>query len=505
MALAFVSGALAGGSDPWPFGGQNLSSTRSVSQRDVGVGNVGTLAPKWTFTTHGDVSATAANSHGALYFPDWGGYLNKIDATTGSLIWQRQLSTYAGEPAGAVSRTSPAIVNGVVYIGDQNGAHLLAIDAKSGNLLWNTKINPHPLANITQSPVVYNGVVYIGAASLEEGAAANPAYPCCTFRGSFSAINAATGAILWTTYIVPDNNGQPGGYSGGGVWGGMPAINPASNTVFITTGNNYTVPQTVKDCEALGGTAASCLDPNDHIDSIIAINMSTGAIRWATGVQGFDDWNVACIPGFDPNNCPVNPGPDYDFGAGASLFTIPVANGSSRLAVGAGQKSGIYWALDAATGAIIWSQAAGPGSTLGGIEWGTATDSKHIYIAEANFFGIPYQLPSGQTITSGSFAALDPATGRIIWQVADPSGNVDLGPLSTSNGIVYAPSMSGHMYALDGATGNVLWDYLGAGSAIGGASIGNDGVVYWGNGYNHLGIPGFTPSTTFYAFSLNGK
>src|SRR6185503_16484561 len=100
-----------------------------------------------------------------------------------------------------------------------------------------------------------------------------------------------------------------------------------------------------------------------------------------------------------------SPGPDYDFGSGPNLFTIK-DHGKSRLMVGAGAKSGIYWALDATTGEIVWSAAAGPGSTLGGIEWGTATDGKRIYIAEENFDGKPYQLPSGETITSGSWAAL---------------------------------------------------------------------------------------------------
>ena len=89
---------------------------------------------------------------------------------------------------------------------------------------------------------------------------------------------------------IPDNFGAADGYSGGAIWGTTPAIDPASNTLFVTTGNNYSVPQSVKDCQAAGGTASDCLDPNDHVDSVLALNASTGAIKWATGVQGFDDW-----------------------------------------------------------------------------------------------------------------------------------------------------------------------------------------------------------------------
>src|SRR5262249_26859254 len=150
-----------------------------------------------------------------------------------------------------------------------------------------------------------------------------------------------------------------------------------------------------------GGTPGECLDPNDHIDAIVALNASTGAVRWSTGVEGFDDWNVACIPGFPPNNCPSNPGPDFDFGSGPNLIRLPDGKKGTKLYVGAGQKSGEYWLLDAATGAIKWSAAPGPGSTLGGIEWGPATDGKRIYVAEANFNGIPYAIPHGGTISSG--------------------------------------------------------------------------------------------------------
>ena len=133
--------------------------------------------------------------------------------------------------------------------------------------------------------------------------------------------------------------------------------------------------------------------------------------------------------------------------------------------VGAGAKSGIYWAprrghRRRSSGA----PQAGPGSTLGGIQWGTATDGKRIYIAEANFDRVAYRAQR-EPAPLGSFAALDPATGAILWQTSDPSGGFDLGAVSTSNGVVYAGSMSGHMYALDAATGTVLKDILGQGSS----------------------------------------
>jgi polyvinyl alcohol dehydrogenase (cytochrome) len=518
VAPATAATATAAPVASWPSGGHDISNTHSnPAETMINPQNVGHLALKWTFTTHGDVSANPAVVGGAAYFPDWGGYVNKVDAATGALIWSNKLSTY-DNVAGSVSRTSPAVAGNTLYVGDQNGGHLSAIDASTGHLLWTTQVDSHPAAILTAGPLVSNGVVYQGVASAEEAFAARGTYPCCTFRGSIVAVNATTGAILWQSYMVPDNGGVPCtsqnpvsgcGYSGAAIWGTTPAIDPATNTLFVTTGNNYTVPDSVKTCEANGGTPGQCLDPNDHVDSIVALNATTGQIKWATGTSRFDDWNTSCIPGFgSPNNCPANAGPDYDFGSGPQLFTVTNSSGKRQLVVGAGQKSGQYWALDAATGHILWSQAAGPGSTLGGIEWGPATDGKHVYIAEENFFGIPYTLPSGQAITSGSWAAIDPATGEVVWQTPDPSHNAfgggnALGPVSVADGVLFAPSMSGTVYALDAQNGQILWSYQTQGSEIGGAAIVN-GNVFWGDGYTHLGIPGWTGSTKFYDFSING-
>ena len=215
-----------------------------------------------------------------------------------------------------------------------------------------------------------------------------------------------------------------------------------------------------------------------------------------------------CILGSHADNCPHDPGPDYDFGSGPNLFTIGSGQ-NARLVVGAGQKSGIYFALDAKTGQPIWLNAGGPGSSLGGIEWGPATDGKRIYVAEENFYGIPYSIPGGGTITSGSWAALDPATGNILWQVADPSHNAlrrrqrarpghrgERRPLRAVD--------EREVRALDASTGATLWSHQMPGASVAGAAVVN-GVVYWGNGYSHLGIQGWNGNNKLYAFSINGK
>lgn len=485
-------------SGQWAMGGADHTNSRSNAHEfRLHRANVSRLKVKWTLPTAGDTSATPAVVDGAVYVPDWGGTFWKVDARSGKVIWARRVADYVGIP-GAVSRSSPAVVGDTVFIGTQQGARLLAIDTATGNLRWATAMDAHPHAVLTQSPVVYDGVVYQGVSSMEEGAAADPTYPCCTFRGSLQAVDAATGRVLWKSYTLPDQGAGTDIFSGAPIWGGTPAIDPASGSVYVATGNNYEIPQSAQDCQKAGGTPQECLPSWNRMNSILAFDLRTGQLKWSTGQDRFDSWNVACLPGVPPNNCPT-PGPDWDFGDGAHLFTLRDSDGHRYRAVGVGQKSGEYWMLDAATGRVLWSAVVGPGAAYGGIQWGTATDGKRIYFTSTNYDRQPHQLPSGQTINHSSFGALDPATGRVLWQVPEPHGDIAMGAVSTANGVVYVGSLSGRMYALNATTGRVLWEHLGRGSSNAGPAVVN-GSVYWGNGYARWGQG--TPSTTFYAFSL---
>lgn len=508
MVLVSLGAATAGAGTPafdggghaaaWPMGGQNVLDTHSNPlEHAISPGNVGSLAPAWTYTTAGDVSATPAVVGGVVYFPDWGGYLNAVDAATGARIWRRPISAYDGIP-GAVSRTSPAVVGGVVYIGDQNGAHLMAVDARTGGLLWATQLSTNQAAILTASPIVYHGVVFEGVSSDEESLASDPSYHCCTFRGSMTAVDAATGHLRWKTFMLPPNGGVPGGYSGAAVWSSTPALDPATGTLYITTGNDYTVPASVTACQDTGGTPAQCLSPDDHGDAIVALDAATGRTEWADSQGGFDAYTNACLNGSGPN-CPGNPGADADFGNGPQLLTIRGPDGRPETVVGAGEKSGVYWLADAATGKVLWGTQVGPGSSLGGMEWGSATDGRRIYVAEADFFHLPYW-PAGSwwPIFWGSWAALDPQTGKILWQTPDPSFGVDAGAVTVADGVVYAGSSSGGMYALDAATGRILWHYQAEGTSIAAPAV-VGGTVFWGDGYSRLPYFG-TGSTRFYAF-----
>jgi polyvinyl alcohol dehydrogenase (cytochrome) len=267
----------------------------------------------------------------------------------------------------------------------------------------------------------------------------------------------------------------------------------------------------------------------------VALDLDTGKIKWAKRAMYYDAWNVNCIeiitppftiaPGPGPN-CPVPPGPDFDFGGnGPNLFSVAADrehggdHDGRRDILGIGEKSGIYWALNPDDGSVVWNTQVGPGSSLGGIEWGTAVDGKRIYVPISNLYGIPYALqPAGtQEVNGGSWAALDPATGKFLWQTATPGacttfipgiaqGCMGLGPASVANGVVFAGSMdlnpaSPTMFALDARTGKILWSFVAGSSVIAGpAIVGNS--VYWGSGYGRFGPTLGTPNNKLFAFSI---
>ncbi|UYB51027.1 PQQ-binding-like beta-propeller repeat protein [Xanthomonas sp. AM6] len=494
------AGAWFGGSGGAPFatrtswenaGGGYLNARFAPAEWQITPFNAARLKTAWTFTTQGDVSATPTVQGSALYVPDWGGQLYRIDTALGKAVWQVKLSDLTGN-ASSLSRNSPAIARNSVLVGDQASGTVLAIDKNTGKLLWKTVVEANAQARITASPVVYGDRVYVGVSSGDWGGL-SPGYKF-SFRGSVAALDLKTGKLLWSFRTAPE------GYSGASVWGTL-AIDPRRQRVYATTGNNYSVPAEVASCvkNANGDKSAqlACLAPDDYVDSVLALDMRSGKPVWTRRLQGADAWSLSCLVAPTAGICQDPQGPDYDFsGGGANLFTV-VRNGKPQALVGAGQKSGVYWALDADSGRTVWSTQVGPGGTAGGIEWGSSVDplASRVYVAINNSSHTSYTLAPGNTETwnAGSWAALDAATGRIVWQVKVPGvepvqpsfGAGGRGPLASSPGLVYAGSMSGAMTVLDARTGATLWSFD-AGGSVASAPAVVDGAVYWGAGYSRF-------------------
>lgn len=495
----------------WTVAGQNLNNTRHQSKETIiSPSNVANLSIKWIFTTGGDVSATPAVDENAVYVPDWGGNLFKVDKQSGAEIWSRRISDYTGIP-NDLSRTTPAVYGTKLILGNQGGgAHVIAVDKDTGDLIWITKVDDHEASIITQSAIVYDDRVYVGISSFEFISAIDPEYPCCTFRGSVLALDSNNGEILWKTYMTPSTDKFPG-YSGVGVWGSTLVVDSERNLLYVPTGNNYTVPEEVLECveEAnnQGIDPRLCNDPSNLFDAVVALDLDSGEIVWGQPMIPFDAWNFSCLVG--GINCQSSAGVDYDFGQGPILFSIKGSDGSFIDLLGAGQKSGQYWALNPDNGEVLWVTQVGPGGITGGHQWGSATDGERIYTAISNSGRVEWELMengkgTGEFTRGGFWSALDPATGEILWQTPDPSGALDQGAVAIANGVVFAGSLApdpddSTFFALDAASGNVLWEFASGASVNSGAAI-VEGIVYWGSGYSRLNYA--TGNNKLYAFEI---
>lgn len=530
----------------WPVAGQNAGNTRNqAAETTISAATAPNLTTKWIFNAGGSVLPTPTVEGGAVYVPDNGGQIFKIDAASGREIWSQKIGDLVGV-GGLVSRNSPAVLRDRIILGtwtDRGGiearAWVLALDKQSGSLLWKTSLTVKDIrdatgtqdpsqfgARVFQSPVpsADGSRVFVGVSGLgDESLAADNGFPCCTFKGAVFGLDAATGRIVWKTPTLPADPG----YAGAGVWGHAPVVDDKRKLVYVATGNNFKLPDAVMACVrnavALGSTptaAGMSCDPkfnDNHVDSILALRQDTGALVWSIHTTGFDAWNTACTANPPGANCPNPHGPDEDFGMAPQLFQVTV-NGVKRDVLGVGRKSGEYRTLllsdnPAQPPQNLWGPVnVGPGTGggsetgLGGMERECATDGVRIYCAIINAIGQRVTLMNGQTTTGGFWTALDAATGRKVWQTANPTGAMALGPVSVANGVTYVSSFddNGTIFALDASNGTVLFSMTTGGSVGSGAAIA-DGVVYWGSGY-HLFSRGAAPlgsgNNKLFAFTL---
>jgi polyvinyl alcohol dehydrogenase (cytochrome) len=374
------------------------------------------------------------------------------------------------------------------------------VAAESGKLLWKVKVDDYFLAAITGAPQLYEGRLFVPVSSREESQVGNPKYPCCAFRGSVVALNAATGKQIWKTYTIaqeakPEQKNSVGtqlvGPSGAAVWD-APTLDVKRNVLYVGTGNNFSPP-------------ASNLS-----DSIVALDMKTGKIKWSRQQTENDIWNASCRrPDREPAVCPDADSPDFDFGSTSTLVELP----RGRQMLVAGNKSGIVWALDPDRhGEIIWRQQVGKGSSGGGVLWGIAADSERVYVP--NGFFDPKSPDS-----AGGMAAIGLGDGHAIWSSPNPPcgdrkscKQSHPAAVTAIPGVVFSGTMDGLLRAYAAQDGKVLWEYDTArdfltvnGVKANGGSMSNagptvvGGMLFVNSGYSHHG--GIIPGNALLAFS----
>ncbi|XP_061367097.1 uncharacterized protein LOC133310218 [Gastrolobium bilobum] len=501
----------------WLNHGGDIYNRRYASkEHKISLETVSNLSLKWKFYAGKDITATPAIFDGTLYFPSWNGDIFAVRACDGSLVWKQNLHKLTGLNATGfvpgvnwtVARATPTIAGELLIVGIYGPAVVIAVKRSTGDLVWQTSLDSHNSGVVTMSGTYHRGAFYVGTASAEEILSIEE---CCTFRGSLLKLDIQSGSILWQTFMLPNNHGERGEYAGAAIWGSSPSIDVSRNHIYIATGNLYSAPLHIRQCQERENNLSrpthpdECVEPDNHSESIIALDLDSGKIKWYHQLGGYDVWFVACNNLSTPN-CPPGPNPDADFGEAPMMLPIDV-NGTKLDVVVAVQKSGFTWALNRDDGKLIWSTEAGPGGVAGGGSWGAATDEERVYTNIANFGGKMFTLlPSNKTTTSGGWVAMEAKSGRILWSIANPSNAPAFGPVSVANGIVFVGSgnVKGPVYAINGKTGEIMWSYETGSTVFGGMSI-SDGCIYFGNGYkigNGLVLGNLTSGTSLYAFCV---
>lgn len=442
--------APAAGGD-WTGWGIDAGNRRYQAKPGFTARDVPQLQLKWAFAVPGVamMRSQPVVYRGRIYLGGADGLVVSLDARTGCVHW----SVKAGNVRSGLLM-GRAGSREALFFGDATGSlHALALS--DGAELWKTKISDHKGGLITGTPAYADGKLYVPLSSAEEVLAVTPGYDCCTFRGSVSAVDAATGKILWQTHTIAEapsargatKDGRPVyGPSGAGVWS-SPTVDTAKGAVYVTTGDNYSDP----------ATATS--------DAVLAFDLQRGALLWSKQFTTGDVFNLACATRSDPA-CKDGTGPDFDFGASPILATLP---GGKRCLL-LGQKSGMVYAVDPyRKGELLWQARAGRGSSLGGIQWGPATDGRLLFAAVSDLAFAKSadlkQLALNPDV-GGGLAAYRVDSGQLVWKAPGipcgerrPCSPAQSAAVTAIPGVVFSGSLDGHLRAYSVADGAVVWDF----------------------------------------------
>lgn len=439
----------------WTGLGGDLSNTfNNRDERKLTTKNASRLAPIWETSRFTSVNGAPVIVKGVVYVQTHGGTY-ALSAANGETIWANE----------AISGSStPAYDEGELFVHDA-ASWLYALDAKDGHELWRVHTDEQPGTAGWSSPVVMDGYVIVGMSS---GLEAVDNDSTSAYRGGVVAFNRSTGKEIWRTYTVDPP------YNGATVWSTV-SIDPELGLVYATTGNNYT------------GEAS------DTSDSIFALRLSDGKIAWLTQLSKGDVFTII-----------HQLSPDSDFGTNPILFEARI-NGVKRKLVGAGQKSGVFWALDRRTGSVVWSQTISAGSALGGGMLNNgAFDGQHILVAgdRATSDAPGGEPANGESVNifppnTSVLKALNPSTGEVVWERQLPAWV--WAPITVANGVGFV-AYETQLQAFDVNTGAKLFNYK-TGGTISSAPVIVDGAVYFGSGITYIGTH---PDHTLHALAVDG-
>lgn len=437
----------------------------------INPGNARSLVAKWVYQTAGTgkLETTPLVVDGILYATGQDDRAFALDGRTGRPIWlyQRQLPSDIRPCCGRVNRGF-AILGDKVVFGTLD-AHLIALDAKTGSVIWDVAAADYKLGySFTAAPLAVKNLIVLGVSGGEYGV-----------RGFIDAYDATTGERKWRFYTVP-GPGEPGHDTWeGDSWkvGGAPAWNtgtydPSTNQLFWPTGN----PAPSNRGEGRAGD-------NLYSNSLLALNADSGKLNWYFQYTKHDehDWDATQVP-------------------------VMIDTGSKHL-IAQANRNGFFYVIDRANGKLLSANAYGkitwsdskdaegrpvankgahptleghtvcPGA-LGATNWMAPTydpqtglfyvtareqcdifsTAPQPYEAGHAYYGSAY-FPSDEAEPYwGALRAIEPATGQIKWEFRHPSPSWS-GALSTAGGVVFTGDAEGNFIALDAQSGKALWHF----------------------------------------------
>jgi polyvinyl alcohol dehydrogenase (cytochrome) len=483
--------------------GADLQNTRNTMS-DITAENVGRLklalthaasAMKSDGTRFDKRGAPAVTQQAVFFSADL--RIIAMNRLTGCTYWTYTApdQTLSGVGSNSIRSSAVYLLNegapkpALIIAGDFFG-NVHAIDAVTGKKVWSRFVGTATQHHfITGAPQVADGKLFVPISSKEVLSSVLELGICCTSHGMLQALNPYTGATIWTyhtspnaTYKAATQTMAPNGMS---IWG-SPAIDSKRRQVYVGTAQNLAPPTT------------------SNSDSIIALNLDTGAQKWVFQATAGDAFNIGCA--LTPTNIDCKPpaGPDFDFGAPPMLVSVrhcpsAVLAGQTDVVV-AGAKNGVVYSLDPANGTLNWSHRLGAGGPLGGIHWGMATDGTKVYVGVSDItVNKASNVPGLGLIVSNKVEpvpdahpglyALDVCTGALVWERHPQhlSGGVMYNSIysaavSVTNDVLFAGSMDGRIRALATSDGTELWS---ANTAI--AFTGVNGVKGNGGGIDSAG------------------
>ena len=457
----------------WLMYSGTLDSQRFSGLDQIHNRNVGELELKWSYHIRqlDRAETTPLVVDGVMFITESPSNVAAVDAATGRPFWRydHPLPDDLRVCCGRNNR-GVAILGETLYMSTLD-AHLVAIDGRSGNLLWSAEVADYRGGySKTAAPLIVKDKVVTGVAGGEFG-----------IRGFLDAYDADTGRREWRTYTIPGPDHPDNQTWAGDSWrtGGSPtwitgSYDPELNLVYWGTGN----PGPDYNGEIRGGD-------NLYADSVLALDGDTGEMSWYFQFTPHDvhDWDAIQIP---------------------VLADIDL-DGAQRKAMLWANRNGFYYTLDRETGEFLvgkqfarqtWAEGLDtngrpirrPGMlpsregtlvspTAGGATnwWSPAYSPRTglLYVqafdGEANFFIRDETYSEGDRFTGGgtqsplpienyqsAIRALDPRTGDLRWEFPiTPRSRA--GVLATAGDLVFSASVDGYFYALDAVTGEALW------------------------------------------------